>query len=621
MSGSPHYPKPQHKPSLPPSFKVVDKTTSKLETLSALREAKIDEFLLSYLRCGHPNTADDHTYVIPTWHGVHSLISTANVPLMRVGFGVVIPNPVTVYGTVRKAMQNFQSVRRQINPAQTVIPVFADEGVYHTLADILMEEHEEFSDVHGMMGNFHWAKNLLKCSGRFLRGSGMDDALVENQIFGKNVLNQALEGRHYVRSLYCVLLVSDLISTLAFEAFSDWCEDNDVQLDDNIIDSATNMQELLHQKQRCPAEFQEFRILAPALMTKFESFLSECIEKSEVCQYLQLFQHIANVVKLTVTADREGNFALHMGAAEESLPIYRENDCLNYLRYGMHYIETTFALEEKAPDVFEKFIEGYFVVKEHEGFFNAVAPDMKLEQTGQRSSKSCGGLVGQTRNLKYMIEWLIVFHEVVLISNTFHDLMHDTSMDHSEVAPIHHDLVGNKAVSFNENVIKLFNFMSNKGNPFMVYKVPAYVKMQNLITRQLVDEETAKRHLKLIENGSKLVQEFRMERFVEQKKKLGHTISKRSMPRMDFKPNHSSLLAPTPITTKIVAAAQREIDIARERGMSAATIYEHDFLPTSSLFDGKLPKKVTSKSQLVTELEQSQARRTTCSYFRFYVAS
>ena len=53
----------------------------------------------------------------------------------------------------------------------------------------------------------------------------------------------------------------------------------------------------------------------------------------------------------------------------------------------------------------------------------------------------------------------------------------------------------------------------------------------------------------------------------------------------------------------MIAAAQKDIDIAKERGMPAAQIYRHDFLPTSSIFEGKLPKKAT-KSQIVAELEK-----------------
>ena len=94
-------------------------------------------------------------YVSPTWNATHALVSTAKVPTMRVGFQPVIPSPVTDYATVRKSLQNFQSVRKQLNPSQPAIPVFCDEGVYHTVADIVMKEYDQFLDIHGMMGNFH----------------------------------------------------------------------------------------------------------------------------------------------------------------------------------------------------------------------------------------------------------------------------------------------------------------------------------------------------------------------------------------------------------------------------------------------------------------------------------
>ena len=145
--------------------------------------------------------------MIPTWNGMHALISNAKTPLMRVGFGPVIPKPVTDYATVRKSLENFQSVRLQLNPNQSVLPVFADEGVYHTVADILMEEYQKFSDLHVMMGKFHWTKDDLKCCGRFLRGSGVDDALWECEVFGKCVLNQGLEGSHCQILVLCITCI------------------------------------------------------------------------------------------------------------------------------------------------------------------------------------------------------------------------------------------------------------------------------------------------------------------------------------------------------------------------------------------------------------------------------
>ena len=60
----------------------------------------------------------------------------------------MIHSPVTDYATVRKALQNVQSVRRQLSPSQSVIPVFCDEGVFHTVVDILMAEPATFANIH-----------------------------------------------------------------------------------------------------------------------------------------------------------------------------------------------------------------------------------------------------------------------------------------------------------------------------------------------------------------------------------------------------------------------------------------------------------------------------------------
>ena len=60
-------------------------------------------------------------------------------------------------------------------------------------------------------------------------------------------------------------------------------------------------------------------------------------------------------------------------------------------------------------------MRGHFVVKDKEWKFNSVAPDMKLEQTIQKSLKSSKGIVGQTRKSNYVAEWQLVYHEVLMI--------------------------------------------------------------------------------------------------------------------------------------------------------------------------------------------------------------
>ena len=57
------------------------------------------------------------------------------------------------------------------------------------------------------------------------------------------------------------------------------------------------------------------------------------------------------------------------------------------------------------------------------------------------------------------------------------------------------------------------------------------------------------------------------------------------------------------VIAKEVALAQKDIDIARGRGILLADIFEYDLLKENPLFSGDFPQK-TQKSVLVTELEK-----------------
>ena len=99
------------------------------------------EFLITLIRCGLPGAVPTLGKV-PPWAGIHALITSGSSPLMRVGFLPTIPSPVTEYATVRKALTNFQSCRKQQN--QESIAVVSDEGVFRIVVDIIMNEPNDF---------------------------------------------------------------------------------------------------------------------------------------------------------------------------------------------------------------------------------------------------------------------------------------------------------------------------------------------------------------------------------------------------------------------------------------------------------------------------------------------
>ena len=42
------------------------------------------------------------------------------------------------------------------------------------------------------LGRFHMAKFVQHCIGKYIQGSGLDNTLLETQVFGKKVIEQVL---------------------------------------------------------------------------------------------------------------------------------------------------------------------------------------------------------------------------------------------------------------------------------------------------------------------------------------------------------------------------------------------------------------------------------------------
>ena len=74
-------------------------------------------------------------------------------------------------------------------------------------------------------------------------------------------------------------------------------------------------------------------------------------------------------------------------------------------------------LPEYAPEIHQQFMLGNFVVKHTPGKFKAVAVDMALEQSINRSQKSIPGIIGCTKRKGYVIRWEIIYHEMLAICN------------------------------------------------------------------------------------------------------------------------------------------------------------------------------------------------------------
>lgn len=197
------------------------------------------------------------------------------------------------------------------------------------------------------------------------------------------------------------------------------------------------------------------------------------------------------------------------------MKIFAEYDCINYLRYGSWYLEQITVMEFTHPVLYRRFSIGQWVVRNRPGWFCSVRGDMKVEQTIQRVSKGPGGhyMVGETRNAGAVAEFELLFHEIGSITNLLNLLTTNKPMDRTE-CHLQHALSTTRRHTFNENVVKLLDYVLERQNPHTV-TVNVPVSLHNLLTKLTVDRKIAARLLKCLENGERVYRSYRHEMLVQ----------------------------------------------------------------------------------------------------------
>ena len=90
---------------------------------------------------------------------------------------------------------------------------------------------------------------------------------------------------------------------------------------------------------------------------------------------------------------RDEESALYLESFAEMLPWFGEYDHVNYLRWGCTFLADMKQLDQTAPEVYQGFQSGDFIVKESNQRFNQVPADLGLEHAN-KMGKVDGGLIG-----------------------------------------------------------------------------------------------------------------------------------------------------------------------------------------------------------------------------------
>ena len=117
---------------------------------------------------------------------------------------------------------------------------------------------------------------------------------------------------------------------------------------------------------------------------------------------------MVNILCKFIKAECTGNWALHLQSTSGMLPYLAASGNHHYVKSLRLYLQYMVDLREKRKDVYDKFQEGFHVIRRSERKWAGLSTDLAIEQALMHTLKTTGGLTrGRGMTEKQKSIWLL----------------------------------------------------------------------------------------------------------------------------------------------------------------------------------------------------------------------
>ena len=348
------------------------------------------------------------------------------------------PNDVTcIYSTLVFICD--QAKRHSVTPVITF-----DQPLYIKAQAIISSEGPDsiIKSVVLQLGNFHTQMSFLGSMGHLMSGSGLQEAF--ELVYAPAAVPYILNGKAYSRAVRAHLLMdaalnailtagafdmpwilvhhdevitNELMDTKSEENESvieiqnlDAVEDNlDINnTESNVVTSLTATQALGNEDLDSAASLID-QLLAGQIsaqqaardpvverIAKTLAAHKSSLSNSRTSRLWLLYLEMIDILKMTIKAERTGNFSLHLQAVASMLPFFAASGHHHYAKSARLYLQQMMELKDSNPSVYQSFEAGHNVFRRSDRFWAGLSKDLMIEQVLMKSLKTSGGLTRGT---------------------------------------------------------------------------------------------------------------------------------------------------------------------------------------------------------------------------------
>lgn len=539
------------------------------------------------------------TQEVPSWNSINNRIGVPGVKT-EIAYLPLWDSSPTELSTVYTVMQSLQDITRHLGQLNAVVTF--DQAVYRLAKEIQWKRPEQFSDMVVRMGGFHIVLNYLGTIGKMIGDAGINELLVDANMYSEATVGAILKGKNYNRSIRAHKLLREALGICEWREYI-----NSGDIDENSTKALYEQAAIVSrncsdQSNHLKESYDQMVNQVYAEWGKFTEFRKKLEERSHLAKFWLNYMNAVDLLLTFIRAERLRDWKLHLECVKEMAKYFHGYDRPNYSRWLSVYIADMTNLQNDAPEVHKEFLDGNFSVQHSCRAFSSVWTDMALEQSVNRDVKIAGGLTGITRKEAARDRWFLTLHINSIIANLL------TSMENvqSKLNCSKHgeDQLSRTAADYKSVSIIVNKLESSCRNPFVV-EDDAQVLLSNICTGSKPLIKNAEKILQATEFGEASFQKFVTERLITGETEFLAPIPKLKIPSFVTKSKSTNKKHKGKSLANDRALFGRLVVVAQTRKLDLPKLFHHELSKYPlSLADNDGSMRKCQKSQLMVEIEK-----------------
>lgn len=482
---------------------------------------------------------------IPTW-SAHNSISTSSETISSKFVTPILYGSPTDWSNLYTALKLVQGINVTTTTNHKTI-VSLDLQLYSKC--IQLQDNDTIRDQFIFrLGELHILFAMLKVIGKYINGSGLDEAMIEAGIYGPTTMEQIKKGKHYKRSFEAFLKIFIALFKIYAREF----------FEEKVILKVATKEIVSSYLEGSDNEFTELvdQLVNSNVFTSLEQFDKKIIGQGK---FLRNYMRMFEIMLLFIRATRQSKWELHLTSLNMFTKYFFAHDQINYARLTPVYLSDMFSLKTKDQRSWEFLKSGNFCVNKSKVPFCSLGVDHALEQEN-KEMKAIGGIRGIAHQTKLLEDFFLASPLLSKVSDDFCDYFNTKT----KVTDVHYQLLGSTNTRYHNDVQKLTVVYENHDLTFV-----DSADVFNIITKSVLPENKAEMFLNHDRIGEELYLKFRLERLQGEKSVWEPTV-KRNLPTFtDTKKTYNMKIADKIIQlkdekrlmTKFIVASRRREDI------------------------------------------------------------